>query len=125
MTPGEVPGVWTGGQAAALGLSGEVSGEALELLLEGRDPTLGSPLGRPLEDRFRSDGRVVRAAGHKISPEYLADAVDILHHNDQADHTSLAAPLATWMAEHNLTPQRPYVEFDGPRLERPGLEIDF
>ena len=59
--PGEVPGVWTGDQAAALGLSGDVSGEALELLLQGRDPTSGSPLGRPLEDRFRSDGRVVRA----------------------------------------------------------------
>ena len=52
--PGEVPGVWTGDQAAALGLSGDVSGEALELLLQGRDPTSGSPLGRLLEDRFRS-----------------------------------------------------------------------
>jgi hypothetical protein len=29
------------------------------------------------------------------------------------------------MAEHNLTPHRPYVEVDGPRLERPGLEIGF
>ena len=61
LAPGEVPGVWTGDQAAALGLSGDVTVEALELLLEGRDPTSGSPLGRLLEDRFRSDGRVVRA----------------------------------------------------------------
>jgi conjugative relaxase-like TrwC/TraI family protein len=53
--------VWTGDQAAALGLSGDVTVEALELLLEGRDPTSGSPLGRLLEDRFRADGRVVRA----------------------------------------------------------------
>ena len=59
--PGEVPGVWTGDQAAGLGLSGEVSGEALELLLQGCDPTTGAPLGRRLEDRFRADGRVVRA----------------------------------------------------------------
>jgi hypothetical protein len=47
--PGEVPGVWTGGQAAALGLSRDVSGNALELLLEGRDPTSGSPLGHNLD----------------------------------------------------------------------------
>jgi conjugative relaxase-like TrwC/TraI family protein len=59
--PGEVPGVWIGDQAARLGLSGDVSGEALELLLQGRDPTSESPLGRPLEDRYRSDGRAVRA----------------------------------------------------------------
>jgi conjugative relaxase-like TrwC/TraI family protein len=65
------------------------------------------------------------ATGHNVSPEQLADAVDILHHTDRADHAALAAPVATWMAEHNLTPQRPYVEFDGPWLERPGLEIDF
>ena len=54
--PGEVPGVWTGDQAAALGLSGEVSGEALELLLEGRDPTIGvaagSTIGGSLSQRW-------------------------------------------------------------------------
>ena len=61
LAPGEVPGVWTGDQAAGLGLSGDVTVEALELLLEGRDPISGSPLGRLLEDRFRADGRVVRA----------------------------------------------------------------
>ena len=58
---GEVPGVWSGRQAAGLGLSGEVTTEALEALLEGRDPITGTPLGRPLVDRYRLDGRVVRA----------------------------------------------------------------
>jgi TrwC relaxase len=38
-----------------------VTVEGLELLLQGRDPMSGSPLGRLLEDRFRADGRVVRA----------------------------------------------------------------
>jgi TrwC relaxase len=59
--PGEQPGVWSGRQAAELGLHGAVSGEALELLLQGRDPLSGSPLGRELVDRYRADGRVVRA----------------------------------------------------------------
>jgi conjugative relaxase-like TrwC/TraI family protein len=59
--PGEVPGVWSGRQAAGLGLSGRVDVDALELLLSGRDPVTGTRLGRELLDRYRTDGRVVRA----------------------------------------------------------------
>ncbi|MEO8265759.1 MAG: MobF family relaxase, partial [Ilumatobacteraceae bacterium] len=59
--PGEVDGVWTGDQANALGLSGSVNVEALELLLEGRDPVRGTRLGYPLTDRTLNDGRVVKA----------------------------------------------------------------
>ncbi len=59
--PGEVDGVWTGNQADALGLSGSVSVESLELLLEGRDSVRGTRLGYPLADRTLTDGRVVRA----------------------------------------------------------------
>jgi conjugative relaxase-like TrwC/TraI family protein len=58
---GEHPGRWTGRQADLLGLSGEVSTEALEALLEGRDPISGSPLGNPLLDRVTESGKVVRA----------------------------------------------------------------
>ena len=43
------------------GLSGTVDVEALELLLSGRDPVSGTPLGRELLDRYTADGRVVRA----------------------------------------------------------------
>ena len=49
--PGEVPGVWSGGQAAGLGLSGEVGRDDLQALLEGRDPISGTRLGYPLIDR--------------------------------------------------------------------------
>ena len=59
--PGEEPGTWLGGQAAGLGLSGEVSTEALELLLSGRDPISGTVLGYPLVDRTLASGKVVRA----------------------------------------------------------------
>lgn len=59
--PGEVPGVWTGDQAAALGLTGTIDAEALELLLSGFDPVSGSRLGGALEDRATADGRTVRA----------------------------------------------------------------
>ena len=57
----EQPGRWTGRQAALLGVSGEVSTEQLEAVLEGRDPITGSQLGNPLADRVTSSGRVVRA----------------------------------------------------------------
>ena len=59
--PGEQPGVWSGNQAAGLGLAGEVTAEALQTLLEGRDPFSGSRLGRELVDRLKVNGAVVRA----------------------------------------------------------------
>jgi conjugative relaxase-like TrwC/TraI family protein len=59
--PGEVPGIWRGTQAGALGLTGVVSDDDLLALLEGRDPVSGSRLGRPLVDRYLTNGAVVRA----------------------------------------------------------------
>ena len=58
---GEAAGVWSGAQAGRLGLGGEVGAEALQLLLEGRDPVAGTPLGMALVDRYTSTGAVVRA----------------------------------------------------------------
>ena len=46
--PGEQPGRWTGAQAAGLGLAGEVSTDALELLLSGRDPLTGYDARLPI-----------------------------------------------------------------------------
>src|SRR5215213_7240274 len=59
--PGEEPGVWSGRQAAGLGLSGRVETDALESLLTGRNPSDGASLGRELLDRFTADGRVIPA----------------------------------------------------------------
>ena len=59
--PGEEPGVWSGRQAAGLGLDGPVDADDLRALLEGRDPASGAALGSPLVDRTLADGRVVRA----------------------------------------------------------------
>jgi conjugative relaxase-like TrwC/TraI family protein len=58
---GEQPGQWVGAQAAGLGLSGQVTTEALELLLSGRDPITGTMVGYPLTDRTLKDGRTVKA----------------------------------------------------------------
>ena len=49
----------SGKQADGARAAGSVSVEALELLLEGRDPARGTPLGYPLADRTLTDGRVV------------------------------------------------------------------
>ena len=59
--PSEEPGVWSGRQADEFGLAGRVGADQLEALLEGRDPTSGTPLGNPLRDRTLSSGRVLRA----------------------------------------------------------------
>jgi conjugative relaxase-like TrwC/TraI family protein len=58
---GEEPGRWTGRQAGLLGLSGGVTTEQLESLLEGRDPVSGTRLGYPLLDRVEKTGKVRRA----------------------------------------------------------------
>ena len=58
---GEAPGEWSGVQADQLSLTGEVTANPLQALLEGRDPTTGTPLGHPLVDRYRTDGTVLRA----------------------------------------------------------------
>jgi hypothetical protein len=39
--PGEEPGVWSGREAADLGLAGRVDADDLEAVLEGRDPQRG------------------------------------------------------------------------------------
>jgi hypothetical protein len=59
--PGEGPGVWSGGQAAGLGLAGEVTGEQLELLLQGRDPVSGATLGSVLKDRIGPKEKEIKA----------------------------------------------------------------
>src|SRR5690606_39738903 len=48
-------------QTDLLGLSGEVTTEQLESLLEGRDPTTGTQLGYPLVDRVEKSGKVRKA----------------------------------------------------------------
>ena len=58
---GELPGVWAGSQAPGLGLSGEVTTEALEALLSGYHPATGMQLGRELVDRVDKHGNTIRA----------------------------------------------------------------
>ena len=58
---GEQPGVWAGSQAPGLGLSGEVTTEALEALLSGHHPTTGMQLGRELVDRVDRHGNTIKA----------------------------------------------------------------
>lgn len=60
--PGEVPGVWTGKQAEAFGLAGEVTHDDLLALLEGRDPVSGTQLGRRFSDREMKNSKHVEKA---------------------------------------------------------------
>jgi hypothetical protein len=59
---GEAPGVWQGGGAAALGLSGEVSEQGIVRLLEGRDPATGELLGRPITSTSENEETPTDAA---------------------------------------------------------------
>ena len=56
---GEPPGRWVGSQAVAFGLSGEVSPEHLEALLEGMHPTAHASLGAPFTTRLTKEGKSI------------------------------------------------------------------
>ncbi len=58
---GELPGQWTGRQTPGLGLTGEVTTEALEALLSGTHPTSRTTLGQPLTDRTTKTGATIPA----------------------------------------------------------------
>ena len=45
---GESPGRWYGAGASSLGLQGEASVAGFQAMFEGRDPTTGELLGRPM-----------------------------------------------------------------------------
>jgi|GEM_PF-529041 len=60
--PGEVAGVWTGKQADAFGLAGDVTHEDLLALLAGRDPVSGTQLGRQFSDREMKNSKDVEKA---------------------------------------------------------------
>jgi conjugative relaxase-like TrwC/TraI family protein len=59
--PGEIPGTWSGKQAAGLGLAGDVAADDLLAILKGRDPRSETPLGRALADRQLANGSIVKA----------------------------------------------------------------
>ena len=58
---GELPGRWTGHQAPGLGLTGEVTTEALEALLSGTHPTTHTTLGQAFADRTTKTGATIPA----------------------------------------------------------------
>ena len=63
---GEQPGRWTGRQAGVLGLSGEVTTEELQALLEGGDPHTGVSVGAPFVNRETTSGRLERAVAETV-----------------------------------------------------------
>ncbi len=116
--PGEVAGVWAGKQAIALGLGGEASSDALQALLEGRDPVRATPLGYPLKDRTLSDGRVVRAVAGFDATFSAPKSVSVLWaltHDDRLLDAHDAAVTAA-LSHLELYGSTTRVRADGRRL---------
>jgi len=101
-----------------LGLSGEVTTEALQTLLESRDPISGSRLGYPLEDRYTSSGRVIRAvAGFDATlsaPKSLSVWWALTGNEALAEcHDTAVAAVVDWVERYGSTTR---VRVDGHRL---------
>ena len=101
---GEPPGRWVGGASGGLGLAGTVDQRALALVLEGRRPADGVPLGAA---HRRSVGGfdLTFAAPKSVSllamlgPEHVADAA-------RAGHEGATAAALTYLADRALVARR-------------------
>ncbi|MCB0968657.1 MAG: relaxase domain-containing protein, partial [Ilumatobacter sp.] len=115
---GELPGHWTGRQAAAFGLAGEVSTEALESLLSGRNPMTGQVLGRELLDRVDRHGNVTKAvAGYDATfsaPKSLSVLWALTGDDGLADCHDRAVDAAVAMIEKYGSTTR--IRSNGTRL---------
>lgn len=115
---GELPGQWLGNQADRLGLHGEVTTEALQALLSGRDPTTGATLGHPLVDRTKSNGTVIRAvAGFDATlsaPKSLSVLWAITGDDELAEcHDVAVRAVAAHLERHGATTR---VRSNGTRM---------
>jgi conjugative relaxase-like TrwC/TraI family protein len=124
---GELPGVWAGSQARGLGLSGEVTTEALEALLSGYHPDTGMLLGRELADRVDKHGNTIRAvAGYDATlsaPKSLSVLWGLTGDERFAECHDVAVAATVAMIEKYASTTR--VRFNGARLhpETGGLSM--
>jgi conjugative relaxase-like TrwC/TraI family protein len=124
---GELPGVWMGSQAPGLGLSGEVTTEALEALLSGHLPTTGVQLGRALVDRFDKHGNTIKAvAGYDATlsaPKSLSVLWGLTGDDGWAECHDLAVNKVVEMIEKYGSTTR--IRSNGTRLhpETQGLSV--
>jgi hypothetical protein len=90
----EIPGRWTGRQAPAFDLVGDVTVDALSDALAGLDPVTGKPLGRPLRKRLTRSRPTSRPG---LVPGIASVAFDTslhLHHCNRALHRPTKVELA-------------------------------
>ena len=101
---GEAPGRWIGSTASELGLSGEVAGDELRSVLEGRLPGSESPLGRPGANRTPG-WDLTWSAPKSVSVLYgLAD--DATSSEVTAGHDAAVAAGVEYLNRWGLTSRR-------------------
>jgi hypothetical protein len=65
------------------------------------------------------------AAGHTVHPVRLLDAAADLSQSEQRGQVALAHPLVDWLEQHGIIQLQPTIDRSVPRIESPGLDIDF
>ena len=119
--------MWAGSQAPGLGLSGEVTTEALEALLSGHHPTTGVQLGRALVDRVDRHGNTIKAvAGYDATlsaPKSLSVLWALTGDDRLAECHDVAVTAAVAMLENVRPTTR--IRSNGGRLhsETGGLTV--
>ncbi|MBK5224798.1 MAG: relaxase domain-containing protein [Acidimicrobiia bacterium] len=106
LDPDEPPGCWRGEGLAGLGLSGEVTGEQLRAVLEGRHPVTGAQLGRAFGNSSARGFDATFSAPKSVSALWALSPdrwvrVEVLAAHDAAVDAALG-----WFAAHGAVTRR-------------------
>ena len=106
LDPDEPAGRWWGDGRAALGLAGEVDGEDLRALLEGRHPRTGRALGRRFGDRSARAFDATFSAPKSVSALWALSPDRFVRAEVLAAHDAAVDAALGWFETHGAVTRR-------------------
>ena len=106
LDPEEPPGRWWGSGRLAIGLDGEVTGEQLRELLDGRDPTTGAKLGRKFGGKSARGFDCTFSAPKSISVLWALTPDPWVRAEVLASHEAAVDAALGWFDAHGAVTRR-------------------
>ena len=106
LDPDEPPGRWWGHGRAAAGVLGEVTGEDLRALLDGRHPITGRPLGRRFGDTSARGFDATFSAPKSVSALWALSPDRFVRAEVLAAHDTAVTAALGWFEAHGAVTRR-------------------
>jgi conjugative relaxase-like TrwC/TraI family protein len=106
LDPDEPPGRWWGDGREGVGLSGDVAGEQLEHMLQGRHPETGARLGRGFGDRSARGFDATFSAPKSVSLLWALSPDPWVRAEVLAAHDAAVEGALGWFAQHGAHTRR-------------------